>query len=588
MARQRLAGCLALTALAAQAARASEPDQQPLLTPDCASCFAPIDDPGVESQLGWTDTPDTALIALYPASRIYPDDLRDMGQELPGCKGEWVDENPVIGLEVDVCLSGEYYVRDNIQILQTPICPDGFTPKLMFYQNRGCTGSPRKVSSGWGEIQDRCLWSEEDISVPSYYWSLAFRCVDDTNADADQIDAPLEHQTAEPASIIQNVLGGAPGHIRNHHGTMFPCHSEHGNRTHTTPHKTDDCHWPLSSWELQTIEIVTPAVCANGTRAQLILYETKGPTGLGYGCNNHEMTLVNGIMDIDDWMLNTCIDMSRVPLLDGRGFGRALGRMFYCDGQTSANQLQENVGEEERELVEYEPRGSRVSHSLCPVDSRGWRPVNEPPPGLPRPPTYMYLKPMTCMSLPKDTKLRMPEKPKCADGSTGRLAIWDEASCGGMPKRITPINTLGCESWHIRDTSSYMVWCEGEEREGPWKELSHSTESSADGDKRAVLSVNDCPRLGTTMRPVGREDGPTIQRVHADEDCLNITPQSQLSVYKNAKCPNGREAKLTVWRESGCRRKPDRTISVKGFQDGCAQVCTDENARWRCSARFTC
>lgn len=568
-----MAGWLAFAAIVSHAANASPSDQQPIQAPDFDTpTFIDNDSPAV-SQSGTA-----ARIVLFPASRIYPDDLRDMGKKLPGCSE--THGAVEIELEPDVCLSGEYYARDNLKVLEAPSCPDGSTPTLMFYQNRRCTGSARKVSREEDETVGRCLWSEQDIPVSSYYWSLIYRC--GLDSDNDQIDGALEHQTAEPQSMIYSALGGAPGEIRNHHGTMFPCHSEHANGTHPMSHRTDNCHWPLSSWPLETIEIVTPAVCANGTRAQLIRYETKGPTGFDYQCNYHEMTLQEGVMDVDDWMLNTCIDMSRVPLLN-QGFGRALGRMFFCEGQGYPPKSQEE--EAERQEAERESRGSKITHSECAISAGRYQWED-----FPRPTTYMYLKPMTCMSLPKGQQVRLTEKATCASGAVGRLATWTDAGCPGMPRKIEPINTLGCESPNLAAESSYMIWCDGEDRVGDQRDLKNS-KKAAPGDSRAVVSWDECPRLN--MEPGwtvwGREDGPTIRRVHADEDCLSIPHDDQLTVYESVKCPRGKKAKLSVWLDnSKCRGKPDSKRAVSGLMDKCTQICTKSDSRWSCSAQFTC
>ncbi|KPM34082.1 hypothetical protein AK830_g12488 [Neonectria ditissima] len=504
-----------------------------------------------------------AKMALYPGFRTYPDDLEVMGKALTACDDN--DEIEVIHLATDVCLSGEYYMRDNVKVLESPSCADGSIPTLMFYQNRRCTGSPLKAVHNLDETE-RCLWSEADVSVSPYYWSLIYRC--DTNSDG-----AAEHQEATPAVMHQNVLG-APGSVRYHHGTTFPCHSDFANGTHTSELTPGNCNWPISSWKLETIEIVSPAVCGNGTRAQLALYEDIGSYGLSYMCNWGEVTLEDTIMDVDDWMLNTCINMSNLKLLRG-GFGRALGVMFYCDGIHFKGQ----DDDEKKELVEEtpNPRGPRTSHSEC-ATSAGRYQWNDPT----RPKTFMYPEPMACMALPKGHQVRIHEKPTCPDGSTGRLAKWSEPGCVNWPKKIQSVDTLNCDSWNLQSETSYMIWCAAD---------GLTTEERARGaeDHRAVVSTDECPRLN--MKPgwvvVGRDGGPTVRRIDPDQDCIRVNKDDQLKVYGNAKCPSGKDAKLAFYTDSYCRGSMDRKVDVASYVDTCTQVCR-EGSRWGCGVKFTC
>ncbi|KAK7417731.1 hypothetical protein QQX98_004387 [Neonectria punicea] len=500
-----------------------------------------------------------AKIALYPGSRTYPDDLRDMGKALAACSDD--DETEVIHLKTDVCLSGEYYMRDNVKVLKSPSCADGSTPTLMFYQNRRCTSPPVKVVHDLEEATERCLWSEADVSVSPYYWSLIYRC------DAES-DGAAEHKDATPALVHQNVLG-TPGSLRFHEGSVFPCHSSFGNTSHASELEPDICHWPISSWPSETVEIVTPAVCANGTRAQLALYEDVGNNRMSYMCNGGDVTLEDTIMDVDDWMLNTCISLSHLKLLRG-GFGRALGVMFHCDGTGTKEQ---DDDDDDTSFI----RGAKVSHSECSTSDGNWQwedPV--------RPKTFMYPEPMACVTLPQGHQVHIHEKPVCPDGATGRLATWKEPSCKNWPKTIQGVDRLNCESWDLRSDTSYMFWCAADGLTAEERKLGAE-------DHRAVISDNECPQLN--LRPgwtvVGGGDGPTVRRVDADQDCVSIFKDKQLKVYNNAKCPGGKDAKLAVYNDSYCRGRQDRTVDVAGFIDTCNQVCA--KGTWSsCGIKFIC
>ncbi|KAH7159533.1 hypothetical protein B0J13DRAFT_108950 [Dactylonectria estremocensis] len=550
--------CAAASLLTSTAIAAPSLDQKPIDAPDDQSVFIP------EPEIPAENEGRAARIALYPASRTYPDDLRDMGKPLSACSER--DKTEEIQLATDVCLSGEYYMRDNVKVLETPSCADGSTPTLMFYQHRHCTGSPHRVMYNVEGATGHCLWSEQDVPIASYYWSLIYRC----NADAE---GAVEHQEAVPALLYQNVAG-ASGSVRYHHGTTFPCHSDFANRTHSTTLKTGNCEWRFSSWLLETIEIVAPAVCSNGTRAQLALYQDIGKYGLDYMCNDGQITLENAIVDVDDWMLNTCISMNGLRLLSG-GLGRALGVMFHCDGMRFLGQ----EVEEEKETMAVGtsiPRGPRVSHSECATSAGTWQwqdPV--------RPKTFMYPQPMTCMTLPEAHQLRIYEKPTCPDGTKGRLATWHDTGCLGWPKKIEVIDTLNCNSWDLRKPTSYKFWC------GP-EGLTAEERMLDIGDDRAVISTDECPRLN--MEPgwtvVGRDEGSTTRRIDADTDCVSVWSDDQLKVYGNAKCPGGKPATLLKYADSRCRGKPAQTLDVASLLDTCTQICAD--SRRSCGIKFSC
>lgn len=560
MAFGRLSALYATASLCLVAAAAVVPpsDQKPIVTPDELPENAPNHVVVVDNGAA------AAKIMLFPASRTYPDDLRDMGKTLPGCSEE--DDVEVIHLDTDVCLSGEYYMRDNVKVLESPTCANGSVPTFMFYQSRGCTGSLRHVMQNIDELTGSCLWSEEAISVPSYYWSLIYRC-------DDEVDGAAHHQDANPTVLYQNVAG-APGGVRYHHGTTFPCHSDFANRTHATKLEPGNCHWPWSPWSLESIEIVSPAVCNNGTRAQVILYEDIGKPGLDYMCNAGDITLENSILDVDDWMLDTCINMSRLRRLNG-GFSRALGVMFHCDGMCIKGQQQD----EQKEAISETsiPRGPRISHSECATSAGYWQ-WDDPV----RPKTFIYPQPMTCMTLPEAHQLRIHEQPTCPDGTEGRLAMWQEPGCAGWPKTIQGVDTLNCKNWDLRSETSYMIWC------GP-EGLTAEERNLKDEDDRAVVSSDECPRLN--MKPgwvvAGRDHGATIRRMDADQDCISVWKDDQLKVYGNAKCPSGKDAKLVKYSDSSCRWESYQTVGVASLIDTCTQVC-EGVSRNSCGIKFSC
>ncbi|KAK7428224.1 hypothetical protein QQZ08_005290 [Neonectria magnoliae] len=94
-------------------------------------------------------------------------------------------------------------------------------------------------------------------------------------------------------------------------------------------------------------------------------------------------------------------------------------------------------------------------------------------------------------------------------------------------------------------------------------------------------------RLATWQEPGCKNWPKTIHGV----DRLNcrwcIYKDKQLKVYDNAKCPDGKDAKLAVYKDSYSRGRQDRTVDVEGFIDTCNQICA-EGTRSTCGIKFIC
>ena len=116
-------------------------------------------------------------IILYPGSRIHPKDLESLGKKMTPCPADSSPQLQVkLDLELNTCLSGEYYLRDNFEITRLPKCADQSTPLVFFYRNRRCGGIPEVIRKG-DRFLNKCLWSERDGPYPSYYyWSMIMAC----------------------------------------------------------------------------------------------------------------------------------------------------------------------------------------------------------------------------------------------------------------------------------------------------------------------------------------------------------------------------------------------------------------------------
>lgn len=500
-----------------------------------------------------------AQIVLYPGSRTYPDDLRNLGIDMTACEDE---ETQIISLATDVCLSGEYYARDNIKITQSPRCSDGSSPTLIFYPNRFCTGSPIQATDNHSidDMAGRCLWSTQEVPIPSYYWSLIFRC----NSEADSTS--MDHQTAEPAILRNSIAGPVPGRVADHGDSPSACEDKELTQTFQTKYADPDRVMVVFSYPpLQSFEISAPAVCANGTRARFGMVETGRhvPTDMEAGF---------WVSDVDDWMLGTRINATGLELRRG-GVGNATGFVFICEGKKP----------EGKSSGTAESRGPRISTSECqssPARFQWLDPI--------RPQTFIYPEPMTCVNLPKGEQLRVSEKLTCPDGSKVRLAAWQEPDCQGEPSQITPIRDLECTSPNLRRDTSYMVWCGDEKDRQP--EPAIEEEPSPEDDPRASVSKDECPSLydpGPGWKVVSEKKKPTTQQMIPDHDCMRIVNDDQLKVYSNAKCTNGETAKVEVY-AGECCGTPDSTFEVAKLVDTCTRMCDVEKHWHNCYFRFTC
>lgn len=526
-------------------------DQQPLRIPD---------DNANINDTSFSDTGAIARIALYPGSRTYPDDLATMGIEMSACVEE--DTVEMIDVPLGVCLSGEYYAQNNFKVVELAQCADGSPPTMAFYQNRGCTGSPHKIvqSAETGETTGRCLWSTKEVPVPSYYWSLIYDCnstftttqsSNSTINHSNSNNLVIAHKTAQPQLIYQQVLDGAQGSVRQHHEP-----DDCGRLPNWNIRNCDtDSVSKLVSWQpWLAMEIMAPAVCQNGTRAQLALIEELEDDARGI------------IMDVDDAMLRTRIPVKGLGDEEGGGVWDATVFAFHCRGGTPKQEL------------ETPPRGPGLSTSAC---SRETSPFRWDSYG--RPPTFMYPQVKTCLPLPKGEQVFISENSYCPDGSPTRLAAWLEPGCKGNPAMITPLIRYKCESWRLGSETSYKIYCGKRVDRGI---VAPEEEISPEDDPRAYVDRNVCPiHLETKpgFTPMTVVQGPPEDlRMMTDYTCAIIQGDEQLKMSKSPVCENGREARLQVYAERNCCGAPAYSLEIGGFLNTCKTVCEG------CWFKFTC
>ena len=164
-------------------------------------------------------------------------------------------------------LSGDYYLSYNMIIAQIPICANGQTPLLLYYNTRGCVGTTRYLS-GWGSwAPTACLWSDY-IYPQARYWSMIWRCGYFPNP-SPQPPPPVP----QGASFhLPAIAPPAPCPDLPKSAVVTECSACNGSkvrRNEITVLPIGDC----LATPGDGIEILSHGVCGNGTRAQWARFE---------------------------------------------------------------------------------------------------------------------------------------------------------------------------------------------------------------------------------------------------------------------------------------------------------------------------
>ncbi|KAK4170461.1 hypothetical protein QBC43DRAFT_374728 [Cladorrhinum sp. PSN259] len=537
-----------------------------------------------------------AKIALYPGSRIHPEDLKSLGLDMPppcsshsgGDDAETVVE---IDLAVGTCLSGDYYLRDNLEIKRAPVCGDGSNTKakVEYYRVRGCKGEPaitREVYEGEEKKKNACLWGEKDEGARlSYYWSMVIRC-------PDEGDTVLGHRDATPKILHQSNGVGGGGVVKGDVQYVTGSSCKDGERGFGAwSNGPDDCSWPYTTFGFHSIRITNPLICPNGTRARIARYEDTRKSDRTYKCNGGKMTLVDGLMDVNDDDLGKCISVRGLSLLRG-GTANAKGIMWYCDGFPSLDNTDDhgNAAPPPKQDSKNLNPNALVSHNACEINTYSYGQNSGA--AEERPTTWMEVPLDKCMNLFNGRPLRALRTPVCPDGKEAMLAKWSTSNCPGMPDSVAGFQAgLGevCRTFHGRDGSgSYEFWCDVKDPEGKQRRLKRPAD-----DKRAIYSKDTCkPKDGWWTPERHQGLAATIERVEVGECVGSFGSGKEWVVHANAVCKDGKtKAKVAYWKGEGrCRGKPDEIVDVREEDLGrCVKAC-EENEKWsyKCSRAFWC
>jgi hypothetical protein len=306
------------------------------------------------------------------------------------------DPRPHESLNVppNVCLSGDYPLSQNLEIVNGPICSVGTAATWAIFSNRRCSGTPSRdvyassyIGSSW--------------PVAPYYWSLIFRCgaspYSPVTGDVKQIDA------SPPIGPTKALI--KQGGFRTCYGR------QDGNGLGFITQQSiavDTCHTTRDFG----LRIDEAATCKNGTRAQVASFsddKCKSPMS------------VNPLADLNDSDLMQCKPtgdwvISPRPKVSSPNSWKIGSISFYCDG----------IPEPEDDIPK--PQAAAISIDACRVV----------PSTRSSPPTFRYPEPDTCF-VSYGSPLKIYENAICPNGTSAILTQYARRGCSGTPQCFTEI-----------------------------------------------------------------------------------------------------------------------------------------------------
>lgn len=299
-----------------------------------------------------------------------------------------------LNLSPDVCLSGDYPISKNLEIVNVPVCSDGTTAGYSIFSNRRCTGRPTYGNYG---LSSGSMIGSSWPTAP-YYWSLIFRC---GTSPYSPVLGDVKQLNAEPP------IGPTKGKIQQ--GSLF-CNPSRDVSGYPVANQqslaVDTCH-TTRDFGLRIDEVAT---CENGTRAQWARFsdnKCKSP-----------MT-EDSLLDINDSDLRKCHALGDwlAHRPNGRPNSWKVGSMsFHCDG----------IPEPEDDIPKAQP--AAISVDACQVY----------PSIQYNPPSFNYPEPDTCINQ-YGSRLRIYENAICPNGTSAIFAQYKYGGCPGTPECFTEI-----------------------------------------------------------------------------------------------------------------------------------------------------
>src|SRR3569833_3325989 len=192
--------------------------------------------------------PRNATITLYPGSF----DPTRQGSCSPSQPSE------TVSLAADTCLSGDYYLSTNVELVSAPVCHDGHPPYMAVFPRRACTGPRTWYDYGRTELPT-CLdvdkWplraGRSEVHDLSWsHWSVMFYC--NALEAAMKADGAPRHVTAHPPDLRSGagVRDFKAGRVEVY-ATEDACRRSHPRPSPSQPTRASQAtttSQPTSSW----------------------------------------------------------------------------------------------------------------------------------------------------------------------------------------------------------------------------------------------------------------------------------------------------------------------------------------------------
>ncbi|KAL5601115.1 hypothetical protein BROUX41_005930 [Berkeleyomyces rouxiae] len=235
--------------------------------------------------------------------------------------------------------------------------------------------------------------------------------------------------------------------------TLPGCDSSSIGFTHTYSQGADDTCLGTAAMSFKVIE---PATCANGTRAKLARFE-------GSRCNNGEVTIAGGLVDIADSDIGECLTTNIGNYSSDAVHESIKSLAFFCDGPERKDT--DDDGDIDGDDMPKGPKAGSVSDSACPRVGVLSSSISAP--------FFDHPYPDQCSYIMADRKLKVYSAATCTNGTAAKLAVWSGVrQCQGEPSILTNVTEElmdQCLVFNTTRASSYSFFCNGMDAKGKAK-----------------------------------------------------------------------------------------------------------------------
>lgn len=170
------------------------------------------------------------------------------------------------------------------------------------------------------------------------------------------------------------------------------------------------------------LQVLSPATCANGTRAKLALFADPK-------CADRKVTAEKGLIELLDSEIGrrSCFSTwNELRVVGEDDMQKIRGVAFFCDPSELPENPKELVPEKKEPVPLSLSKKASVSHNSCWNSKHG-----------PTAPTFLHPSPDTCQRLPAGRPLRIGQPGACEDGSRPKLARYTGGRCS--PQDALPL-----------------------------------------------------------------------------------------------------------------------------------------------------